>query len=149
MRAMRLSIEPGALPSMIEIEKIQGAAYGITVTVRHVGSLSKGSRIECTRALARRRRRHAGQAPSERAPRTKARGECRTSARKRSAHAARIKGAREGVLRTAARTVCLIGWTAANERARTSCRSGEETARKSTTASVQGVCPICGDGRIL
>ncbi|QPS39302.1 hypothetical protein [Burkholderia oklahomensis] len=48
MRAMRLSIEPYALPLMIEIEKIQGAAYGITVTVRHVGSLSENRGVTCT-----------------------------------------------------------------------------------------------------
>ncbi|AJX33264.1 Uncharacterised protein [Burkholderia oklahomensis] len=33
---------------MIEIEKIQGAAYGITVTVRHVGSLSENRGVTCT-----------------------------------------------------------------------------------------------------
>ncbi|WP_197419276.1 hypothetical protein [Burkholderia sp. BDU5] len=114
MRAMRLSIEPYALPLMIEIEKIQGAAYGITVTVRHVGSLSKiGSRRahacdEYARVHARSALPSRGDAKRTRAA-NRVRGEGRTGARKRSAHAAQIKGARGVVLRTATRTVCLIG----------------------------------------
>lgn len=42
------------------------------------------------------------------------------------------------------RTICLAGKTAAERKgARTSCRSGSETIRRSTTATVQGVSPFC------
>ncbi|EIP89655.1 hypothetical protein A33K_13236 [Burkholderia humptydooensis MSMB43] len=155
---MRLSIEPYALPLMIEIEKIQGAAYGMTVTVRHVGSLSEGWLTASTHARRTRTRTHtldAAVMPSMRQRQANARREPAFAAsagwaRENAAlmrRESRVHG--EAVLRTATRTVCLIGWTAANEWARTSCRSGGETARKSTTASVQGGCPICGDGGIL
>jgi hypothetical protein len=38
------------------------------------------------------------------------------------------------------------GW---EKKARTSCGSGSETIRRSTTATVQGIGPFCEDGRIL
>ena len=36
-----------------------------------------------------------------------------------------------------------------DENARTSCRSGGETVQRSTTGRVQGICPICGNVRIV
>jgi hypothetical protein len=50
---------------------------------------------------------------------------------------------------TAARTVCLMARRRLREKARASCRSGSETIRRSTTATVQGISPFCYDGRIL
>ena len=43
-----------------------------------------------------------------------------------------------------------VGMTAAKRRIqRASCRSGGNTVRRSTTATVQGICPICGIDEIL
>jgi len=50
---------------------------------------------------------------------------------------------------TAARTVCLRARRRLKMRARASCRSGGETDRRSTTATVQGISPFCDDRRIL
>jgi len=68
------------------------------------------------------------------------------SREKRGDRMARIRGARK----------CYCdahrlpgGKTAAGEKARTSCGSGRETVRRSTTATVQGISPFCEDGRIL
>ena len=41
------------------------------------------------------------------------------------------------------------GKTVAKRKAQASCRSGSETDRRSTTATVQGIGPFCYDGRIL
>jgi hypothetical protein len=50
---------------------------------------------------------------------------------------------------TTARTVCLLARRRLEKKARASCRSGGETDRRSTTATVQGISPFCDDGRIL
>jgi hypothetical protein len=50
---------------------------------------------------------------------------------------------------TTARTVCLWARRRLKKSARASCRSGGETDRRSTTATVQGISPFCDDGRIL
>jgi hypothetical protein len=48
-----------------------------------------------------------------------------------------------------ARTACLLARRRLGEKARASCKSGRETDRRSTTATVQGICPFCYDGLIL
>jgi len=47
------------------------------------------------------------------------------------------------------RTVCLLAGRRLGKGARTSCRSGSETIRRSTTAGVQGTSPIYQEARIL
>ncbi len=65
--------------------------------------------------------------------------------------ARRLHCANQGALRKGLRRAPSACWQDGGweKRARTSCRSGSETFRRSTTAGVQGIRPICEDGRIL
>src|ERR1700722_5659770 len=50
---------------------------------------------------------------------------------------------------TKTRTVCLLARRRLGNQARTSCLSGREKLRRSTTTTVQGISPVCYDARIL
>ncbi len=63
----------------------------------------------------------------------------------------RLPGANQGARRERLRRAPSACWQDGGWRkgARTSCRSGSETVRRSTTASVQGIGPACEEARIL